>query len=284
MTRTAERLSVAKAVASASVSWARRERWRTARPAANSGSTITGIAASTKADSFEAGDRHHRDRADEHEEIAQRDRGGGAEGRLELRRVGGQARGDLAGLFRVEEARIEPRQMGEQVGAQVRDHALAKRRDQVGARPGGERQHGDHAEHAEEIDADEGGVGVREAEVDHPAHRDRHDQRRGRSEKKRDQRGGDPAAIGERVGQDCFQGAERGSGRLRTGVGVSGHCSRSSDLPGALRTMFRPNSRPWAPGLRPIASPGPAAYRPPAKEPPAPPDGSIHLLRSRPRR
>src|SRR5271157_1428704 len=52
MTRIADRLSVAKAVASASVSWARRERWRTARPAANSGSTMIGMAASTKADSL----------------------------------------------------------------------------------------------------------------------------------------------------------------------------------------------------------------------------------------
>jgi hypothetical protein len=52
MTRTADRLSVANAVASASVSWARRERWRTALPAANSGSTMTGIAASTNAESL----------------------------------------------------------------------------------------------------------------------------------------------------------------------------------------------------------------------------------------
>ncbi len=52
MTRTAVRLSVAKAVASASVSWARFDRWRTARPAANSGRTMTGMAASTKAESL----------------------------------------------------------------------------------------------------------------------------------------------------------------------------------------------------------------------------------------
>ncbi len=48
----APRLSVAKAVASASVSWARRERARTERPAANNGSTMKGMAISTKVDSF----------------------------------------------------------------------------------------------------------------------------------------------------------------------------------------------------------------------------------------
>ena len=55
-----------------------------------------------------AGHHHHRDRADEQEQIAQSERGRGAERRLELRRVGGQARGDVAGLLRVEEARVEP--------------------------------------------------------------------------------------------------------------------------------------------------------------------------------
>ena len=52
MIRTAPRFSAAKALASASVSWAARERPRTERPAANSGSTTIGIATSTRADSL----------------------------------------------------------------------------------------------------------------------------------------------------------------------------------------------------------------------------------------
>ena len=49
--RTAEIDSAAKAEASASVSWARRDFLRTERPNATSGSTITGIATSTRPDS-----------------------------------------------------------------------------------------------------------------------------------------------------------------------------------------------------------------------------------------
>ena len=131
---------------------------------------------------FRARHHHHRDRADEQEEIAQRDRGRGAERRLELRRVGGEARGDLAGLLRVEEAGIEPGQMGEEIGAQVGDHPLAERHHQVVARAGGQREHRDDADHGEKISADEAGVGVREAEVDHPPDRDRHDERRAGSD------------------------------------------------------------------------------------------------------
>ena len=52
MVRTAPRLSEAKAVASASVSWARRERRRTTRPEAMSGAAMTGMATSTNADSL----------------------------------------------------------------------------------------------------------------------------------------------------------------------------------------------------------------------------------------
>ena len=52
MVRVAPRLSEANAVASASVSWASRDRWRTTRPEAMSGAAMTGMATSTKADSF----------------------------------------------------------------------------------------------------------------------------------------------------------------------------------------------------------------------------------------
>ncbi len=72
--------------------------------------------------------------------------------------------------------------MGEEVRAKVRDHPLAERHDEVVARPGREREHGDDAEHGEEIDADEAGVGIGEAEIDHAPHRERYDQRGGGSD------------------------------------------------------------------------------------------------------
>ncbi len=52
MVRTAPRFSAAKALASASVSCASRERPRTERPEAISGSTMIGMAISTRPDSF----------------------------------------------------------------------------------------------------------------------------------------------------------------------------------------------------------------------------------------
>ena len=109
--------------------------------------------------------------------------------------------------------------MGEEVGAQVGDHPLAERHDQVVAGARGDREHRDDADHGEEIDADEAGVGVGEAEVDHPPDRDRHDQRRGRGDDERDQRRAIRAAMGERVGRERLQRAERDAGRLRAGVG-----------------------------------------------------------------
>ena len=125
------------------------------------------------------GDDHHRHRADEHEEIAQRDRRRRAEGRLELGGVGGQTGDQLAGLLDVEEAEVEAGQMGEDVAAQVGDDPLAERHDQVVAGAGGDREHGDDADQADEIEMDEAGTGVGKAVVDHLPHGDRHDQRRG---------------------------------------------------------------------------------------------------------
>ena len=168
---------------------------------------------------FRAGDHHHRDRADEQEEIAQRQRRRGAERRLELRRVRGKARSDVAGLLGVEKARIEPGQMGEEIGAKVGDHPFAERHHQVVSRAGRQREHRDDADHGQKISADEAGVGVGETKVDHAPDRDRHDQRRGGSDGQRDQRQPDPPAMGEGVRRKRFQGAERDAGPFAAGVG-----------------------------------------------------------------
>ena len=72
--------------------------------------------------------------------------------------------------------------MGEDVAAQVGDDALAERHDQVVAGARGDREHGDDADQADEIEMDEAGMGVGKAVVDHLPHRDRHDQRRRRGD------------------------------------------------------------------------------------------------------
>ena len=168
---------------------------------------------------FGAGDHHHRDRADEQEKIAQRHRRRGAEGRLELGRVGGQARGDVAGLLAVEKARIKPGEMGEEIGAKVGDHPFAERHHQIVTGAGREREHCDDADHGQEIDADEAGVVVGEAEVDHAPHRDRHHERRGGSDHERGERETDPRAMDERIWRERLQRAERRTRGLRSGVG-----------------------------------------------------------------
>src|SRR5271165_2255208 len=134
MIRTADRLSVAKAVASASVSWARRERWRTARPAANSGSTMIGIAASTKAESLGLV--------------------------TTIIAIAPTNMKRLRNAIEAEEPKVAlswvvSADRREEIRAKVRDHPLPERHDQVVARSGGQREHGDNADHGEEIALDD---------------------------------------------------------------------------------------------------------------------------------
>ena len=156
---------------------------------------ITGIASRTKAESLGLVDDHHRGRADEQEEVAQRDRRGGAERRLELRRVGGEARDDLADPFRIEEARIELGQMREQVAAQIGHHPLAERHHEIVPRARREREHGDDPDHGDEIVMDESDAPLRKAVVDHAANREGHSERRGRGDEEGDERKRYPAAM-----------------------------------------------------------------------------------------
>ena len=150
---------------------------------------------------FRAGDHHHCDRADEQEQIAQRQRRGGAERRLELRGVGGEAGSDVAGLLAIEEARVEPGQMGEEIGPKVGDHALAQRHHQVVSRAGREREHRDDADHGQKISADETGVVGGKSKVDHSPNGDRHNERRAGGDGQRDQRQYDPRTVSKGVGR-----------------------------------------------------------------------------------
>ena len=109
--------------------------------------------------------------------------------------------------------------MGEEIGAQVGDHPFAERHHEVVAGAGGEREHCDDADHGEKINADEAGVVGGESEVDHPPDRDRHHERRRRSNAERNERQADPHTMHERVRRKRPQRAERRAGRLRFGVG-----------------------------------------------------------------
>ena len=103
--------------------------------------------------------------------------------------------------------------MGEEIAAQIGDDALAERHHEVVAGARGEREHRDDADHGDEIKADEPGVGLGEAVVDHPPDRDRHDERRRRGDDQRCDRRDDPAAIVPGVGQQGPQGAQRSARR-----------------------------------------------------------------------
>ena len=95
-----------------------------------------------------AGHHHHRDRANEQHDVAERDRGGGADGGLDLGRVGGKPRNQLAGSRGIEEDGRQREDVGEHRIAQVRHHALAERGHQVVAKRARAREHGgDDHEH-----------------------------------------------------------------------------------------------------------------------------------------
>ncbi len=83
----------------------------------------------------------------------------------------------LAGLGGVEERRRQPRQMREHVAAQIGDDALAERGDEVVAQRARGREHRHHRDHHGEIAVDQRCRLLGEAEIDHAAHGDRHDQR-----------------------------------------------------------------------------------------------------------
>ena len=126
-------------------------------------------------------------------------------------------------------AEIEPRQVGEEVAAQIGDDPLAERHDEVVARPRGDRQHRDDADQGGEIEVDDARLAFGKAVVDHLPHGDRDDQGGGRGDDQGGQRADHLAAMGERVGQQGFQGVQRDAGRLGgRRVGGKGHRQRGS--------------------------------------------------------
>ena len=114
--------------------------------------------------------------ADEQHQIAQRDRYRSADGRLDLGGVGREARYNFTGARCVEKCRRQAREVGEYIGAQIGDDALAQCGDEVVTQRAGYREHGDDRDHHREIAVDQLHRLVGETEIDHPPDGQRHDQ------------------------------------------------------------------------------------------------------------
>ena len=170
------------------MSCAVRERRRTERPKPTSGSTISGMAASTKPDSFglvttimvaePKNSTRLRSATDTEEPTADLICVVSAVSREVSSPVLAVSKNGADSASRWREHRR----------AEVRDDALAERGHEVVARGAGEREHGHHRDHHAEILVDQPDALGGEAEVDHPAHRDRHHQRGDRGDQQRDER------------------------------------------------------------------------------------------------
>ena len=86
------------------------------------------------------GDQQHHNAAGQQQDVAQSNRGAGADDRLDHRGVGGQPGHHLGRHHPLEKSRAHPRDMAEDSGAQIGDDPLAQTADQVEAHRGGQRQ------------------------------------------------------------------------------------------------------------------------------------------------
>ena len=126
-----------------------------------------------------AGHEHHGQRADQHDQVAQRLAESRAGRPLDLRGVGRQAAHHLAGVGLVVEGRTQRGQVPEHVGAQIGDDALAQPVDGVHAARACHRQHQADADERDEVAVDEAAVMGREPDVDHAPDGQRHCQHGG---------------------------------------------------------------------------------------------------------
>ena len=170
------------------MSCAPRERRRTKRPKATSGSTITGIAPSTKPDSrglvttiiVAAPTNSTRLRSAIDTDAPTADL---------IWVVSAVSREIISPVCAlVEERRRQRGQMREHLAAQIGDDPLAERRDEIEAQRAGDREHGDHARSSRRNSCRSAPRLGGEAEIDHAPHGERHRQRRQRRDDQRDQR------------------------------------------------------------------------------------------------
>ena len=158
-----------------------------------------------------AGDEHHDERADEHDQAAQRLRERGSGDRLDLRRVGGEAAHQLAGVRALEECRAEIGDVAEHIRAQVGDDALAQPVDVVEARGAGEREDEADDDQHREVFVDEDAVVRAKAEVDHAPHRHRNDEHRQGRDDERDGRERQLQLVTGKIGPQRQQGPQLGA-------------------------------------------------------------------------
>ena len=154
------------------------------------------------------GDHQHRHAADAHQRVAQRHRGRRADHLLDELRVGRDAAHDVARALDLEPRRAQPDDMGEQVAAQVADHALAQPRHQVEARARGDRQNHRHGEQRGQRIVEDIGPALGEAAVDQGAQAGAEGQHRAGRHQQRQQRQRHPAAIGPEIGAEHVEAAE----------------------------------------------------------------------------
>ena len=179
-----------------------------------SGRTISGMASSTSSDRCTLVTNIMTSAPSKHDEAAQRLRQRRTGDRLDLRRVGGQAAHQLAGVGALEECRAEVGDVAEHVAAQVGDDALAEPVDVVEARRAGDGQHQADDDQHGEVAVDEGAVLGAEAEVDHAAHGHRNGQRRQRRDDERQTGENELQLVPRKVGPQRQQRPQLGSLRL----------------------------------------------------------------------
>ena len=98
--------------------------------------------------------------------------------------------------------------MREHVAAQIGDDALADGHDEVVARCAGKGEHRDDRDHHAEIAVDHGDAARRETEIDHPPHRDRHQQGRQGGDGERNECEQGASAVACNVGRKRQQGTQ----------------------------------------------------------------------------
>src|SRR3981081_2457315 len=180
--RTASSVSPPSDTMSAMRACASRDSARTLRPNRMIGATTNGTTASTNnaslglvITSMATPPMHismlrSATEADEpHQYVARPHGAGRADDLLDELRIGRDAAHDVARTLDLEPGRTQPDDMGEQVAAQVADHAFAQPRDQVEARARGDRQNHRHDQQRGQRIVQDTGSSLGEAALDQGA-------------------------------------------------------------------------------------------------------------------
>ena len=155
-----------------------------------------------------AGDDQHGQTTDEHQQVAQRHGGAGADDRLDQFGVHGQAAHHLAGLGLLIEVPVQADDMAIHGLANVGDDPLPQPGDRVVAGEGKGGEQGEDTEQGNEILVEQLSIGCAEPIVDHPSDRLTDGQCRGGGTGQGDDGEHDLQAIGPREWHQATQGAD----------------------------------------------------------------------------